>query len=253
MAMQCRLKAFVVRSPLLFAIVFFAISTSLVLIDTFLLPLGLANGALQAVLAFAVLLWLGWTRAAGFNAPSRWRSLRLLWLPAVLTLISMSALALVRVPSVSVLFGAALLTLLTGINEEARFRGVILQALLPYGWLRAALLSALFFSASHLVNVLASSPLVVSAQLIATFLMGLGYAACRLRTNTIWPLIVLHACNDLSIAVGTLTGKGISIAPTVGLWLSGGGIVLMLILGAYGLLLLRDGQTQRRCNRRLPQ
>lgn len=237
--MQGQLKALAGRFPLRFATAFFAISTCLVLLDTFVLPFGLANGALQAALAFAVMLWLGWTRTAGFNGPSSWRDFHLLWLPAVVTLISMSALALVRASNLGVLLGAGTLTLITGINEEARFRGVILQALLPYGWRRAALLSALFFSASHLVNLFAASPLVVIPQLIATFLMGLGYAACRLRTNTIWPLIVFHACNDLSIDINTLNGGGITLAPTVGIGLFASSLLLMLVLGGYGLYLLR--------------
>lgn len=28
-----------------------------------------------------VLIWLGWWREAGFNEPSRWRNLHLLWFP----------------------------------------------------------------------------------------------------------------------------------------------------------------------------
>lgn len=239
LARQRWLKAFAERFPVWFAFAFFGVSTGLVLLDTFVLPFGLANTVLQALLAFAVLFWFGWTSASGFNGPSSWRSLQLLWLPALLTIISVSTIALVGVPRASVLLGAAVLTLLTGLNEEARFRGVILQALLPYGWLRAALLSALFFSAAHLVNALVASPLVVAAQLLGAFLQGFAYAALRLRTNTIWPLVVIHACGDLTTVIVTLTGRGITLAPTIGISLYAGGIVQMLVLAVYGLFLLR--------------
>jgi membrane protease YdiL (CAAX protease family) len=153
--------------------------------------------------------WLGWLRLAGFNGLSKWRSLYLLWLPGLLALFYLSSFFLsMHVSGARVVVLAALVALLNSLSEEARFRGVILQALLPYGWLRAAALSAVFFGLAHLTQFLVYPPLLAFEYVVGAFALGFGYAACRLRTNTIWPLIIFHACGDLFPNFTVLNGGG---------------------------------------------
>src|SRR6266852_2873442 len=73
---------------------------------------------------------------------------------------------------------------------------------------RAAALSALFFGLLHVSNLLIYPPCLVLAQVFDVFLFGFCFAACRLRTNTIWPLIIAHASSDL-IPVSTFLNGGI--------------------------------------------
>lgn len=229
------IKTFAARSPFLFVLVFFVVSFCLLLVDTFVLPFG-SDQVVQSLLAIGVLVWLGWLRLAGFNGPSQWRSLRLLWLPGLVALFYLSSILLtMHVSGTIVVVLAALLALLNGLSEEARFRGVILQALLPYGWLRAAALSALFFGLAHLADLLVYPPLIALGEVFGAFLFGFGYAACRLRTNTIWPLIIFHACADLIPIFTVLNGRTVPALSGVVVV----GFVFYFLLAGYGLLLLR--------------
>ena len=162
----------------------------------------------------------------------------MLWLPGLVGLFLLSLIFLMHVSGALVVVLAALYALLNGLSEEARFRGVILQALLPYGPLQAAALSALFFGLAHLSNLLVYPPLIVFGYVVEAFLFGLGYAACRLRTNTIWPLIILHACGDL-IPISTFLNGGTVPALYGNSWFVIVTLVFDLLLAGYGLFLLR--------------
>lgn len=245
------IKTFATRYPFFFALGFFVVSLSLATVISFVGRLlgstagaGIVDLVVQSLLALGVLVWLGWLRAAGFNSPSQWRSLYLLWLPALLALFYLSSFYVTPVSGMAVVIFAAMYALLTGLSEEASFRGVILQALLPYGELRGAALSGLFFGLVHLNNLLAFGPsLIVFAQVIGAFLLGFGFAACRLRTNTIWPLIIFHACYDLTTDItlfnprtnAPATSNSLLAPMTVAIAL----IIPGFILACYGLFLLR--------------
>jgi uncharacterized protein len=234
------IKAFAARSPFLFALVFFVVSLCLSLVDAFVLPPLWGDQVVQSVLSIGVLAWLGWLCLVGFNGPSRWHSLHLLWLPGLLALFYLSLFLLtMHVSGAMVVVLAALLALLNGLSEEARFRGVVLQALLPYGWLRAAALSALFFGLLHLANLLVSPPLITLGYVVGAFLFGFGYAACRLRTNTIWPLIIFHACGDFFYPIFTDLNGGTGPAIVSNSLFVVAQIIFWLLLAGYGLFLLR--------------
>jgi membrane protease YdiL (CAAX protease family) len=246
------IRALVSRYPLAFAVLWFAIEIGLLRV-TSLLP-G-SNAALDGVISLAailvvtlvVLAWMGWLGAAGFTAPARWRDLRVLWPAVLVALLTLSPLAFTfrYITSGTGVAFAVGYAVLTAASEEAIHRGLILQTLRPYGLVAAALLSALFFGLAHLNNLLSTSlSLLVFAQVIYAFLLGIAYAAFRLRTNTIWPLIALHACSDVAIDISffatakgasgiTSTASGILISSEFAL------IAVNLALAIYGLLLLR--------------
>jgi len=240
------IKAFAARRPFLFVFVFFVVSSCLVLVDNYVLPFPTPpfDQVVQSLLAIGVLAWLGWLRLAGFNGPSKWRSLYLLWLPGLLALFYLSSFFLtIQVSSARLVVLAALLALLNGLSEEARFRGVILQALLPYGWLRAAALSAVFFGLAHLTNFLVYPPLLALGYVVGAFAFGFGYAACRLRTNVIWPLIIFHACADLFPNFTVLNGGTTPAFYLSSLYVIVTGVFSFLLIG-YGLFLLRPRRQQ---------
>jgi membrane protease YdiL (CAAX protease family) len=244
-------KAFADRFPILFAVAFWIIYGAILFgIDmafTFL-PFGWPSRIAGTVgllveLLFAVLVLtgLGWLRASGFNGPSQWRGMYVLWFPALIVLFGLVTLPF----TVDYVYGprsviyAVIFALLTGLNEEACFRGVILQTLLPYGALAAALLSAVFFAVAHLNNLFSfgASPVVFS-QVIWTFFFGFAYAAFRLRTRTLWPLILLHACNDIPtdvLLIASPGGAGYAL-PSYTAYIAP--IVVNLCLAFYGLFLL---------------
>ena len=171
----------------------------------------------------------GW-RTAGFRA--RVAQPGLLLLPAAVALAPL--LGGVRLPNAGLLAMFVVGYAATGFFEEALFRGLILGVLRPAGMWPAVWLSSALFAAAHLPNMLfGQTPAITVAQAVGTFCFGVGYAALRLRTGSVWPLMVLHFLTDLLLRIDALPGWA-HWAVMVG------GDTLLLV---YGLVLLRrNGQ-----------
>ncbi len=178
-----------------------------------------------SVLVAATLSGLGWWRAVGFNGRGEWRSPRLLVLPAVLVVLPL--VGGWSIPAAGTLAILVAGYALTGFAEEAFARGILLRVLAPRGALGAVLISSLLFGVMHLSNVLfRSSPGLVAAQAVGAACFGVGYAALRLRTNTLWPLLALHMLTDLFGQLAKLPAIPFFVTQDV-------------ILLAYGLYLVR--------------
>jgi membrane protease YdiL (CAAX protease family) len=142
----------------------------------------------------------GWWQSAGFTGPSHWRRFRLLWFVALF--LSLPALALIhgtRMPAIYGVLFAGYVLISTG-AEEMFYRGIVLRATLRYGVLPAVLLSSLLFGLSHLNNLFAWSAIDLSYVLLeiwSAFLLGIFFAALRLRMNAIWAPMLAHAGYDL--------------------------------------------------------
>jgi membrane protease YdiL (CAAX protease family) len=179
-----------------------------------------------AAAATAVLAATGGWRTAGFTAQVR--SPRLLIVPTAVALAPL--LGGVQLPGAGLLAVFLLGYALTGFFEEALFRGLILGVLRPAGVWPAVWISSALFAAAHLPNMLFGQPPAITlAQAVGTLCFGVGYAAVRLRTASVLPLMVLHFLTDLLLRVDAL--------PTGAHWtvMVGGDTVLLI----YGLLLLR--------------
>ena len=97
--------------------------------------------------------------------------------------------------------------------------------------------TAVLFGCSHLVNLVAGAyPPFTAMQVAATTAGGVAFAAIRLRSGSLWPLLVLHAAIDV-VAVATLTGPATSspiLLPVLFGWLAAN-----LALWRYGWWVLR--------------
>ena len=228
------------RRPFISAVVIFLADLALILI------VGAAAKALgaegmnagfvalcvESVLLVLVLAALRWWRAAGFNRPSEWRALKLLWVPTGLFVVLPLVVGLHAVAPATAAY-LVVAYALTGFAEEGLYRGVLLRVLGPLGARRAVLLSAVFFGASHLVNLMfRSNPFLVFAQAVGAFSMGVGFGALRLRTNTIWPLIVLHGSEDLLLRFTRLPPIPLNVFQSV----------VMLVYGVYLLRNMRASE-----------
>ncbi len=99
--------------------------------------------------------------------------------------------------------------LLTGLSEEAIFRGLFMRAFLPLGKWQALLIPAVFFAAAHMVQSLGGLMTLQDnlVQITEALIFGILYGAVRLRVNNIWPLIIIHALGDLFwVTAGLLDG-----------------------------------------------
>lgn len=161
--------------------------------------------------------------AVGLNTPSHWRALHLLILPTAIVFAPL--VAGIKPIEPSTFWLLVLGYALTGFAEETMFRGIVLKLLDRHPAVTAVLVSSLLFGLVHLNNiVIRGEPAIIFAQAVGAFTFGIGYAALRLRLNTIWPLIVLHMLHDLVLHVGTLPLIPVDVAQDVvlvcyGAWL----------------------------------
>lgn len=178
-----------------------------------------------AALVVALLAALRFWGRAGFVGPARWRDLRLYLLPVAVLVLPLVGGIRPLAPATLGTLAAAYLA--TALYEESLFRGVILGLLRSTGAWRAVLLSSLLFGLAHLGNiVLRGDPVLIALQALGAATQGVGLAALRLRTNTIWPLLAIHAVHDFVLQLGYLP---IPLADAAN----------SIIMLAYGIYLLR--------------
>ena len=243
-----RPAAFRTRHPLRAALALYAAFMALHVL------LAWDGGVVLRTLLPAIGGWLGpvtWAVYAAFTLvvvalTGRWRAVGLLSAPRP------GWLRLIAVPFAAglpfLLFGwnleaAAVVPLLVvgvpliALNEELMFRGILLDLLGPLGVRRAVMWTAVLFGCSHLVNLVAGAyPPFTAMQVAATTAGGVAFAAIRIRTGSMWPLLALHAAIDV-VAIATLTGPATSspiLLPVLFGWLAAN-----LALWRYGWWVLR--------------
>ena len=184
---------------------------------------------LAIVLAVALISTFGWWREVGFNRPTPWRNLLLLWFPVLVIVLTLSGGVRASGPF---FLGATLISVsLESLGSEMLFRGVMWRALVPAGLLRAVIVTSLLSGALTLVRTLSSGPWpeAIYLTLTATF-GGFTYAAIRWRTASLWPVILIHFALALSIDVAMVRA---AIFPYL-LFATTFGFI------GYGLFLLRN-------------
>ncbi|TMF09880.1 MAG: CPBP family intramembrane metalloprotease [Chloroflexi bacterium] len=186
-----------------------------------------------------VLTRLHWWRRVGFTSFPEWRAPHLvipLLLILVLPFVGLSARGTMATT-------ALVLTLQVGFvlidifMEEVTYRGVILEALAGLSNVARVIIAAIFFGLSHLDNFFlpGADEVGVAYQIFEASLVGILFGAVRLRMNTIWPVMVVHAIYDLMLVLAF--GHAFPVAPTMPGFLVA--TVVNLGLAAVGLFLLR--------------
>ena len=202
----------------------------------YLLPFALV--LVPGLFVAVVLTRLGWWRLAGFTPLREWRS-PLTVIPLILSLaLPAAGLWAHRIMPIS----AMVLTLqvgflLIGVSmEEIIYRGVILEALRRYGLLWQIALSSMLFGLSHVDNLFlpGSDPVGVWYQIFEAILIGVLFASARLRMNTIWPVLVIHAVYDFMLVLAF--GHALPVAPTLAGFIVD--TLVNLCLAGIGLLLV---------------
>jgi len=244
------MATFIARRPLAFTVLLMLILEGIVLAALLasrllavpILVLDLPILLLNAIFAMVLLTTLGWWRAAGFNAPSKWQNLHLMLLPIVLLVVP-ALLVQPQLPAPGKFVALIVVTLLIGFQEEAIFRGILLRALAPRGMKQAVLISAFLFGIIHANSLLVGRDVFfVIAQIIASFLGAIALGAIRLRINTIWPLVLMHAFNDFL----QFSATGGMEAEQVPLYIPILKISIGVVMGVYGWYLLRGEDRQVR-------
>lgn len=185
--------------------------------------------ALAIVLAIVLISAFGWWREVGFNHPSRWRNLLLLWFPVLVIGLTLSGG--IRIEGPFLLVAIITAVSLESVSSEIIFRGIMWRALVPAGLFRAVIFTSLLSGGLVLARTLSSGPWPEAVYLTLTATCGgFTYGAIRWRTASIWPVIAIHFALVLSIDVAMVRAAVfpyLLLATTVG------------FIG-YGLFLLRN-------------
>lgn len=237
------MKNLATQRPILFAVLVLLILEAIVLGALLLsdlagiplLSLDLPMLLLNAIFTAILIGVMRWWKETGFTAPSQWKNLRFLIIPLLL-LVAPTLFLQPQFPSLNRAVILIVVTLLIGFQEEAIFRGALLRTFMPRGAMQAVLISAALFGLIHANSFLVGrDPMFVISQIVASFLGAIGLGALRIRTNTIVPLILLHALNDFlqfSATGGLEAGEVASYIPILKIVISG-------LMALYGLYLLR--------------
>lgn len=196
--------------------------------------LGMGVNVGLAVLSVVLLTVLGWWRRIGFTPPREWRNTSLL-----LPLIAVVIVAAIADGNWSIGLGTALvalaLTLVIGFAEETLFRGVILEALRARSVVAAVVGSSLLFAATHALNAIGADPIKVTVQIATALGVGVAFAAVRIRTGTIVPLILVHAAINF---VGFTSTNGYGVATAVDPAQVPVDLAIAAAFGLYGIAIL---------------
>ena len=203
-----------------------------------------------------ILVWLlvklGLFQDARFTPPNQWRALWLAWPLVGFTLLNLESLvdgSLVidtSRPALIVLY--VCLNLSIGFCEEVMGRGVVLSVILrKWGSTRrgvylAVLVSSALFGIAHVFNLITGRlpPLANLTQIAYSVAFGVVFAACFLRNNSIWPMMIMHAAIDFGGGLRHVAAGGDQIAVannTVAGAIAS--IIISLPLLLYGLFILR--------------
>ena len=170
------------------------------------LPVRVVAAAVTTIVPLAFIWWLGWWEDSGLVSTTQ--NVYALAVPLILMffpLIFYGTIAM-EPQRVNLLLVAVLLT---GLSEEAIFRGLFVRAFLPRGKWQALLIPAVLFAAAHSVQSLGGLMTLQDnlVQITEALIFGILYGAVRLRINNIWPLIIIHALGDLFwVTAGLLDG-----------------------------------------------
>jgi membrane protease YdiL (CAAX protease family) len=190
--------------------------------------------SLWIIAALSLVLAIGvgaarWWHAVGYTPTTQWRDTAWLAIPALLTLAPLvMGIKTLDASTYGVLIAGYALT---GFAEETMFRGVLVKVLEKRSPLMIATITAILFGLVHLGNIVIRGEVAITlAQAVGAAAFGFGYAALRLRTNTIVPLIVTHALTDLFLQMGNLPLIPVAVGQDV-------------VLFAVGLYLLAGRRT----------
>jgi membrane protease YdiL (CAAX protease family) len=207
------MKAIIKNHPYKSAIILFLVYSLLPipvviifkLLNLDLEPLRLFFPILMSIYAIVVLYYLGWLRLSGFG--KKIQDIDVLWFLLVIVFVPAALFGTIEIAANLVLF-YLLAVLFTGISEEALYRGIMINVMIPKGKWTAILFSAALFSVSHFSNLFFENFTVIEMieKLWLTFSSGILYGVLYLRIRNIWPLIILHTMEDFIFVISGTAG-----------------------------------------------
>ncbi|MBR0556435.1 CPBP family intramembrane metalloprotease [Ciceribacter sp. L1K23] len=202
---------------------------------------GLVDGIIAAsIFLLIVLALLKWDRL-GLQWPKPPRSVLVTWLPSlyiVAILVISTTLGLPPVATMAIVF---INCAFVGFSEEVMFRGILFRgALSAMRVLPAIFFTSAIFGLIHTLNTFATGQLDVAiAQAVAAFMSGLLFNVIRVRTQSVFPMIVLHTLWNFSLFMLVHASDGVNETVTITpATLIAPALMILPLLG-YGIYLMR--------------
>jgi len=264
-----KLKTFAFKKPILFSILLMIFALMIFGAPTERLWLSfcdkqyatlleeLTNNMVVSMIVIILSIKLNLFSSLGLTVfAKRWKDLLIAWPLIILILISAFPVingSLTIDTSKPVLVGLfTLMNFFIGLSEELLVRGVILCLLLmklgntKKGIYICVIVSSVIFGSAHIGNLIANPSFLIAtlSQIVYATFFGIFFAACVLRSKTIWPMIVLHAAIDFfgqlqQIAIGGGSEAFNQAKASTNLQQALSSIVLSFIFLNYGLFILR--------------
>jgi membrane protease YdiL (CAAX protease family) len=162
------------------------------------LPLGFHNydiyNLFYTIVAVAIVALLGWWREVGFFRLENWRDYLFYILPLGIACIILSPGVSPSAFRDNFALSSIVFYFILSAREEVFSRGLIQHALSKRGEIYAIFLSAVFFGLIHTSTLFVGRafPGDTILQVSRAIAFGVGFAGLRLRTRSIYPLIILH-------------------------------------------------------------
>lgn len=264
-----KLKTFTLKRPLLFsillmvfALIVFNMPTEKLFLlfydlqySTFLKEL--INKVLVSIIIILVLARLDFIKSIGLTTlATRGKDWFIAWPSAIILLIGLLPLIVgsltidLSKPNVVIIF--ILMNFFIGLSEELLVRGVILSVLLTkWGNTKkriyySVIVSSVIFGAAHLGNIIGNTGFLVAtlSQVVYATLIGVFFAACVLRSQAIWPAIIIHAAIDFvsqlqQIAVGGGVEVAGQVTASMTLLQAFQPVMIYAMLAGYGFFILK--------------
>ncbi|SFE94535.1 CPBP family intramembrane glutamic endopeptidase [Peptostreptococcus sp. D1] len=143
---------------------------------------------------FSILAYLKYKKDLGDHVP-KYKLFLLIFIPVI----SIGMFTVIHKFELSIVFLLPLVdAFFVGISEELVYRGIIFtNAAKEKGVFKGILISALFFSILHSINIIGGISISsMLTQLVSTFIAGVFFASVYNYTKNIMLLIVMHAFWD---------------------------------------------------------
>lgn len=188
-----------------------------------------------------ILLFLKWDRL-GFQKPQPLKSVMLTWLPLGYIVLLLGGAIATGLPPATTVAIVLINCLFVGFSEEAMFRGILFRgALARMRILPATIFTSAVFGLIHTLNVFATGQLTVAIiQSVAAFMSGMLYQAIRIRTQSVYPMMVIHALWDFSLFMVVHSAGAVNEQPEITFQSLIVPVMLVIPLLGYGIYLLRN-------------
>lgn len=194
-----------------------------------------------------IVMWaMGW-KDLGFNVVRPLNSWRLIWLPMIFVIGFIAVTLLLERPvPLAIILTVAFNTMMVGFSEELAFRGVLWGAARrTLSFWTAFFVVTFLFGIVHVLNALMTGQFAAAGvQAFNAMLSGAAFLAIRIRTHSLFPVMIVHWLWDLSVFILLAGRDGPAPAPAGPIEQLTGALLIVGPMAIYGFYLIRNARVR---------